>query len=151
MILDNFPRIFQPSLWILLGVVMAIAAGSFTPSVPVLHSSLQAESLRVAAEADGGGKFQFFTFRRSTWIFNKEKHSIHFVAFPDGSEQPFVSSGTYPIDSDTFPLEHLELQLTQRTLSNYFWLINTNTGAAMYLTALRDGGFDSSELFTLER
>lgn len=146
---DSFPRMLRPALWILLGVVLASTLGSYD-FTPLGRPTLDAGTVNFSVEPAGTENFQFFTFRRSTWIFDTESHSLRFVAFPDGPEQPFVSSGTFPIDRDIFPAEHLEVQLSQRTLSNYLWLVNTDTGAAMYLTALRDGGFDSSQLFTDE-
>lgn len=142
-------RLMKPALWILLGGILASTLGP-ADLAPIAVGTLEASSAHFSIETTGSERFQFFTFRRSTWILDIENYSLRFVSFPDGPDQPFVTSGIYSIDRDAFPAEDMEIQLSQRTLSNYLWLVNKNSGAAMYITALRDGGFHASKLFTAE-
>ena len=77
--------------------------------------------------------------------------TINFYNFPESSErdQNIEPSRSYTIDTGDFPLDKLQMQLSERNLSNYLWLLNPETGKARFVKARRDGILDESPLLDL--
>ncbi len=93
-----------------------------------------------------GGDYTYFTFRRNLWVVKKSTWEVRFYLFPESMEQSITESRSYAIDAKQFPQEQTIIQVSERNLTNYLWLLNPTMGKARYIKARRDGGFDESAL-----
>ena len=107
----------------------------------------------VAAQSmSSDGQYLFFSFRRGVWRINKTTRVIQYFGFPepgevDGAIEP---SRSYRLTSNDFPLDRVHFQVSARNLTNYLWVLNPQSGKAMFLKARRDGLIEASPVLPAE-
>ena len=145
------PKSTQGLVLLFVGVVL----GAVVFSSPENQSPLITESLFAAESGDIGGntdgEYLFFTFRRNLWIVHQPTGKLQFLMLPDGAEESVIRSRIYEIDTEGFPVDQVQFQLSERNLTNFLWIMNPVTGKARYVRAGRGGGFDVSEVYSATR
>ena len=89
----------------------------------------------------------FLTFRRGAWMIKRSDATARYIAMPEDEKSVPTVSRIYTINTDDFPLDICRLQLSERNLSNYLWLINPRDGKVRFIRARRDGLIDRSPLY----
>ncbi|MFQ5653401.1 MAG: hypothetical protein ACE5GW_01555 [Planctomycetota bacterium] len=132
-------------LWVPVGGVLATLG---QPSHGVLASNgvpaLPPDMVDELAEQEG---YTFLTFRRNLWLIRHTEGTVQYFIFPESEEQPLFRSQLLEIDRESFPVDQVRYQLSERNLASYLWILNPVTGKALYLRARRDGSFEASSLF----
>lgn len=145
------PKFTQGLFLLFVGVVL----GAVVFSSPENQNPLITEGLFAAESGDLGGntdgEYLFFTFRRNLWIVHQPTGKLQFLMLPDGSEETVIRSRIYEIDTDVFPVDQVQYQLSERNLTNFLWIMNPVTGKARYVRAGRAGGFDVSDVYSATR